>query len=161
MKIIVLMSLVSALAFIMLNAQQSKACPPCPDPARPICLAGDCYGRRLVAAPNASKIDSSSCSVFGDNVTCELKSNNVAIPLKAFEAMLGAESVNTTCSPPCGANQICVGGACLPRRNEPSLNPNTCSVFGDNVTCELKSNSVTVPKGGFEALMGAESGTTK
>ncbi len=74
----------------------------------------------------------------------------------AFMSQAQQSKAAGTCSPPCDPNTICVGGICLPIAAPPpnvtNIDPKTCSVFDDKVTCKLNSNSLTMPKEGFEAL---------
>jgi hypothetical protein len=96
-----------------------------------------------------------------------MKIKTISVVLMSLVSVLAFMSQATAaCSPPCGANQICVGGGCLPVRDVPPANASTidaktCSASGDNVICELKFSIVMIPKKAFEALRGAESQTTK
>jgi hypothetical protein len=81
---LVLMYLVSALAF-MSQIQQSKACPPCPNP-NDECLVGRCFQRAPIAPESASDIDLNTCKVYLESVTC----GSLTMPKKGFEALIGA-----------------------------------------------------------------------
>lgn len=82
-------SLVSALAFIS-QAQQSKGAGTCSPPctAIEICVGGHCIPIALAKPDGASEIDTKACSVFGDNVTCELKANRITMPMEKFETLI-------------------------------------------------------------------------
>lgn len=81
----VLISLVSAFTFISLATAQQAKVANCHCGADEVCVGGECLPVSAVAPKDASDIDMKSCSVFGDAVTCDLKTNRITMPKKAFE----------------------------------------------------------------------------
>jgi hypothetical protein len=71
-----LMSLVSALAFIMLSAQQSKACPPCPPNQECITQWNICVGISAVPPRDAKIVDPNTHTFDPNTETCVAIANS-------------------------------------------------------------------------------------
>lgn len=80
----VLISLVPGLTF----TSQATAAQQCHCSKNETCAGGRCLPNLIVPPENASTIDINKCSVFNDSVTCELPTNRVTVPKKAFENLV-------------------------------------------------------------------------
>lgn len=87
---VALMSLVSALTLLSLaTAQQSRAAGGCDCGVGYTCVGGQCLGKSLVPPPDfEKKLDIKGCTTYRNTVTCDLPTNRITMPKKAFKSLI-------------------------------------------------------------------------